>query len=949
MSTEEQGSRYWDWVDALGHWYFNRDLAQRQVRLHWPIHEEFSGREAEFLSVLREWCPLRGPVDVACELSERWSPHSGTITLSWAIPSLPDGGICDRPPYLPYLVAFAMAWETEGDFEPNAYYPRLNRILGQRRTPINSGAFSRANALWVDLEHWANEIMDGELGVFTAVSLGGMEHVGYPLSQVVLKPSERNRLHRLFEREGLTPDVALSDDDIQALLSRHREHFSARAQRSLDSVGSRFAKALFEEVRIELANWSPPNPRTQTRCGRVQGEHHGNQVRLRLACQVGLHSISRWFFTTASDNDDLPDAAGHGFAFKPGHVDGVLWQERAEMEATPDVGSFTNFVPLGQRLVLRTEDDTAIVWPGHGLRFLSPSYDRTGVYVEEEFIPYNGPTLVVCADDEANPVAAIADAKVPGTPWQGVSAWRVDSVQALARIFPQRRSYARRTSPIRCVGGVRCHPHGSPYFPFALPRIAIDDEWQLSVHTPGVTIRPLEGCALFELTINTYQPPEDITLEATRIGKNRRRQIVSVDGSPAMERDAEVLVAEESLKPSGTPALDNVPAWQDDTAKEEVSLGSDLGSCLLTFVSSWGECSYGTWSRVVNEVLRADQNYASRVARGLAALGHVCIQADPQTGHWKRLRVVPGRLRKLPWDMEVQGDRLPQAVIEGQLLWSQLDTMLKSLPYDVDFDITAQPVPYLPPRVRLYSIDASCLENAAGQMGLHYHQGAVPGCQNDVTAVTLECLRWHDGLITPADSVRYFSPLLLEDVDAHGQRFDDLCLISSRFLLAAQTETYGATTFYLCDLDASRRAAVPQGSRQWARWLCYIGATKRFYAMTGGQSDETVTSAVAMPYLIGPGQVLLPHALSPPPAATRTLVACSGLLPQLARKGAMVETVGALDQSTMEAFSHPFVIPRQSPLLVFDNVPQEVAEHVYQALGVTVRDLGTGAADEQSN
>jgi hypothetical protein len=400
-----------------------------------------------------------------------------------------------------------MAWGTEGDFESNAYYPRLNQILGQQKTPINSGSFMNADCLWGDLEHWADNVMDGDLGRFTAVTLGGMEHIGYPMSQVVLKPTERHQLERIFAREGLTREMALTDLDIQELLSKNLDQFGSRIRHSIETAGSRFARALFEEVRIQLASTASLDAPGRTGGGGRQAGESIRQIRLQLACRMGLHSICGWFFTSESDGDDLPDAAGGRYAFRPGHVDGVLWQQPNGGMATPDVAAFAGFSPLSARLSLRAEDGTPVIWPGHDVRFLSPSRDLAGVYVERDFVPDRAPIIVLCGESDADLVREVAIAEVPGVTWQGVSAWRVDSPRDLVEAFPKRRNYARRASPIRCTGGIRCYPHGAEYFPFSLPRIVVDDGWQPKARTPGVTIEPTDDDSLFRLCIDVCKPP----------------------------------------------------------------------------------------------------------------------------------------------------------------------------------------------------------------------------------------------------------------------------------------------------------------------------------------------------------------------------------------------------------------------------------------------------------
>ncbi len=947
MNSEEWGDLFWRWVDDLGRWYFNHEMAQRQVRLHWPVADQFIGREEDFLLVLRQWAPLRNPIDVACELSRRWFPKSGEVTASWALPTLPSEHKCMFPPYIPYLVAFAMAWETEGDYASNNYYSRLNEILGQPSSPIGSIEFQHADVLWHELEYWTNKIMGGELGLFTAASLGAMVHVGYPLSQIVLSPMERNRLEWIFAQESLTPDMALEDGDILQLLSRYGAQFSNRVQESLENVGSRFVKALLEEVRIELANSEPirtpvgrGNDQNQS-CPRVQ------RVNLRLACKMGLHSVDRWFFTVSSDQDDLDDASSENYAFRPGQLGGVLWQRSDEGVYTPDPLEFSNFSPLGMAISINEADDITLVsWPAHQERFFAPLNGVAGLYIEQDFVPDTGPVVVLCTRGEAVLLQGLADAKVPGSIWNDVEFHRFDAVEKLKDLFQKRRSYARRISPIQCIGGVRCNPYEkNVYFPFALPRATASSGWTLSSRHASSSLMPLGDDHIFNIDIDILHPPSQITLDGKREGGGSRTLTLHVDANPQMVivnvSDSDVT---ETATHQNEPDPDDIPLWEADLGKQEPLLSLATGSRVLTILSIWGQCSYRKLSDALQELLPSDHNYASRIARGMETLGHVTIENDATTGQWRRLHIKSGILRRLPWDLDFSGDRVAQAVIEGQCNWTLLDGLLHDLPSDVDFDITPQPVPYLPPRVRLFTTQARSLETAAKHLGLEYQTLSTPVTFGDPPASEWKGFQWHQGMLSPSENVSYFSPFLLRDVKATKERFDRLCMLSGGYLLATQKQSYGVGHYYLCDVDGNQRALLPQGERQRARWRCYIAAATEFLAKVQGHYGSAPRTGnlrrdLCMPYVPSFGQILLPYYLLPPTTVARLLVGCTGLLPTIISGGAASDAVCSLDTSTIESHVSPFVVPKGSSLAVFNNVPRAIATQAFNALGIAMHEL----------
>ena len=90
------------------------------------------------------------------------------------------------PPYIGYLGLFALAAGVEGAFAPNAYYPRLRRLIGE--APGGTlPSFHLMLDLWDDLERWSNQDKRGELGIFTVYVTRSWIHVGIPISQMLLR------------------------------------------------------------------------------------------------------------------------------------------------------------------------------------------------------------------------------------------------------------------------------------------------------------------------------------------------------------------------------------------------------------------------------------------------------------------------------------------------------------------------------------------------------------------------------------------------------------------------------------------------------------------------------------------------------------------------------------------------------------------------------------------
>jgi len=79
-----------------------------------------------------------------------------------------------------FLVLFVLAEDIEGDFAPNSYYPKLNKLLGLPQEQNSPPSFYRMSELWADLQKWSREDRHEELGRFVFRIRGEWRHVGLP-------------------------------------------------------------------------------------------------------------------------------------------------------------------------------------------------------------------------------------------------------------------------------------------------------------------------------------------------------------------------------------------------------------------------------------------------------------------------------------------------------------------------------------------------------------------------------------------------------------------------------------------------------------------------------------------------------------------------------------------------------------------------------------------------
>lgn len=289
--------KYLDWNDRLATHFFRPEMAARSVFLY--VTQELldelgtptSDTWRNFVSVAKAghpWRPsgLHNVCQKALHCRETWRQQNFKY-----------------PPFLPYLGLFVLAAGKEGDFSPNAYYPRLWTLLheiGGRTYPD----FDKMHLLWEDLERWANEDKQGDLGTFTALVAGGCIHVGMPIAQTVLTEHERASLPAVFSAAGLDPTAFPPDSELTRLLLAYGSHHLRR--RTLDLLQSggdeiEFVSVLLDIVKEELSSWdgqagAAVDDTRESLCGN-----------LRLCAVVDRVASNARFALRCSMNRDFPE------------------------------------------------------------------------------------------------------------------------------------------------------------------------------------------------------------------------------------------------------------------------------------------------------------------------------------------------------------------------------------------------------------------------------------------------------------------------------------------------------------------------------------------------------------------------------------------------------------------------------------------------------------------
>lgn len=162
-----------------------------------------------------------------------------------------------KPLYVGYLVFFVLAAGAEGDYSSNAFYPRINELLGDTSNQITSANFQKMHKLWKALEVWTKVTMYESLGCFTARIRGKWVHVGMPWSQLLLTSEERGNLPVIFAEHGFDPTSPPGENAIAKALLQSPLLLTRTRKVLLDTTtgDGHFRQALLDLVMADLRNW----------------------------------------------------------------------------------------------------------------------------------------------------------------------------------------------------------------------------------------------------------------------------------------------------------------------------------------------------------------------------------------------------------------------------------------------------------------------------------------------------------------------------------------------------------------------------------------------------------------------------------------------------------------------------------------------------------------------
>ena len=171
----------------------------------------------------------------------------------------------DSPPPIVAVLALqsvvAEGMRSDEDLRASNYYGRFMQALGRDpddqgfRQKVIRGFDADSAELWSALNHWIGE--DGETrGIPTAYSFDYRVHVGLPMSQALVRASDRDAIRTLFSELELRPGQSIALEDMERLLSAWLP--DSRLSRGLKTLCANESalRRVAEVACIELQAWS---------------------------------------------------------------------------------------------------------------------------------------------------------------------------------------------------------------------------------------------------------------------------------------------------------------------------------------------------------------------------------------------------------------------------------------------------------------------------------------------------------------------------------------------------------------------------------------------------------------------------------------------------------------------------------------------------------------------
>ena len=179
-----------------------------------------------------------------------------------------DGSMLEPPPTLGLLAVLSLVAENmrrSADMRAHNFYGRLAQLanIGKEDLDRFENAYRRrrdgmpaSSELWESLNDWL-EMCEGARGLPTAVPIGH-EHIGYPLSQALVRQADREKFVDLFVVQGLSAGITLSSAEMEVEIDEWLSRVPCPASNAFERIWKEHSEArriISDTAVLALEQW----------------------------------------------------------------------------------------------------------------------------------------------------------------------------------------------------------------------------------------------------------------------------------------------------------------------------------------------------------------------------------------------------------------------------------------------------------------------------------------------------------------------------------------------------------------------------------------------------------------------------------------------------------------------------------------------------------------------
>lgn len=296
VGSQEEWRRYDRWNTAIAGVVYSQEMAGQPTYLD---------LEDDVLSKICEVAepgitdPVRALVEVVKGTLLLGSPAALLEGHLRRLDTWHEGTMLDPPPTLGLLALLSVVAESmrrSADMRAHNFYGRLAQLANMSDEELRhfEHAYRRHRdgvpascELWESLNDWL-EMCEGGRGLPTAVPLGH-EHIGYPLSQALVRQADRDKFIDLFTAQGLAAGITLSGTEMEVEIDEWLSRVPCPASNALERLWKEQPEArrlICDVAVITLEEWDGSG---LSGADQLSGQRTIDNIRLRAT----LHRFPR--------------------------------------------------------------------------------------------------------------------------------------------------------------------------------------------------------------------------------------------------------------------------------------------------------------------------------------------------------------------------------------------------------------------------------------------------------------------------------------------------------------------------------------------------------------------------------------------------------------------------------------------------------------------------------